>query len=106
MKKLEKKKTIVNSDIKFDSEKNNINNDYIKTRFFNYYNNSCWVNCFLFIYKNIIFQKYKDNNFNKLCLSNEIQMFLNDIYKINDENTLYQGLWNYIINNSNYPNDI
>ena len=33
-------------------------------------------------------------------------MFLNDIYKFNDENTLYQGLWNYIINNSNYPTDI
>ena len=64
------------------------------------------MDSFLFIYKNIIIQNYKDNKFSRLCLSNEIQNFLNDICTISDKNTLYQGVWNYIINNSNYPNNI
>ena len=33
-------------------------------------------------------------------------MFLNDISTIDDENIFFQGIWNYIINNNNYPNDI
>ena len=84
------KNTIDNSEINFDTDKNKHNNDYIKISFFNYNNNSCWVDCFLFIYNNIIFQNYKDNKSSKLCLSDEIQNFFNDICIINNENTLYQ----------------
>lgn len=73
--------TIANSNINFDTDENKHNNDYIKM---NYNNKSCWLDSCLFIYKNIIFQNYKDNNFSKLCLSNEIQNFLNDICTIND----------------------
>lgn len=51
--------TIVNSNINFDTDENKHNNDYIKMRFFNYNNNSCWLDSFLFIYKNIIFKIIK-----------------------------------------------
>ena len=53
-----------------------------------------WIAFFLFIYKNIIFPYYKDNNSSQLCLSEEILMLLNDIFTINDENILFQRIWN------------
>ena len=91
--------TIFNNNLDFDINTEN----YI---FFNYKNQSCWVDCFLFIFKTLIYKNYKGELINNLKLSPQLQCFLEDISNINDRSILYNGIWSYIINNNNYQDNI
>ena len=42
----------------------------------------------------------------KLNLDKSIEEFLNDISTITDISIFNLGIWNYILTNNNYPNDI
>ena len=50
-----------------------------KNIFFRYNNKSCWLDCFLFIFKNIIYDKFPDKDLFNLKLEIDVEYFIKDI---------------------------
>ena len=78
-------------------------NEYI---FFNYNNNSCQIDYFLFIWKYVIFNKFNISQINKWNIDKNLISFLKDVVSKTYVSILNKGIWPYIINNNNYSNNI
>ena len=114
-----KNKNVIGSN-KYNIDDNNIDNNFISSIinkdteispndniFCRYNNNSCWLDCFLFIFKYLVFNNiHYSNDLQKLNLDKSIEEFLNDISTITDISIFNLGIWNYILTNNNYSDDI
>ena len=79
---------------------------HISHIFFNYNCNSCWIDCFLFICKHVIMPKFTNEQFNKSNIEKKFASLLQDISSLNNKEVYIKGIWEYIINNPNYSNEI
>lgn len=103
-----KKNSILDKSDKFNNNEINLMNESHDKDilFFNYNNYSCWVDSFLFIVKYIFFKVYDINEIKKIPIEKNFVEFLIDINSISNKEILNKGIWNYILYNSNYRDDI